>query len=264
MEITWIVQGNLTKPEVINQIKDAVLNEGYCFHKIDIVPFSTELPKIELGLTRKVIYGSTTFMINSYFSQAYRDGVFFDIEKFKMTHYVEKWGKHILNSDGELKTLGDLALIDQNLDEEFFIRPNHDTKSFSGRTSKLGDLREWSKKLCALELEDLNERTEIWLSSSKKIEKEWRAFIVDDNIRSVSKYLENGKLTESRNDTPSDLIDFLQQRIEEYRIEDIYVMDVAFTGKEYKIIECNCFNGTGFYDHDIKSIVRAVNSYLKN
>ncbi len=262
MSIAWIVQANLTKPAIIKQIKDAVLNEGHAFHEINIVPFSKELPALDLGNTRKVIYGSTTFMVNSYQSPAYRDGVFFDPEQFNMAHYVKKWGEHVLNADGALMTLGDLRSIEGDLDEVFFVRPNHDTKSFSGQTSTLGDLKVWSEKLCALELEDINERTEIWLASPKQISKEWRAFVVDDKIISISKYLENGELTESRADIPNGLIDFLQQTIGEYRIEDIYVIDVALAENTYKIIECNCFNGTGFYDHDISSIVSAVNAFL--
>ena len=82
MSIAWIVQANLTKPAIIKQIKDAVLNEGHSFHEINIVPFSKQLPALDPGNTTKVIYGSTTFMVNSYQSPAYRDGVFFDPERF--------------------------------------------------------------------------------------------------------------------------------------------------------------------------------------
>ncbi len=32
---------------------------------------------------------------------------------------------------------------------------------------------------------------------------------------------------------------------------------------EYKLIECNCFNGTGFYKHDVESIIQAVNQFIK-
>lgn len=39
-------------------------------------------------------------------------------------------------------------------------------------------------------------------------------------------------------------------------------MDIAKSNKEYKIIECNCFNGTGFYKHEIEKIVHAINELI--
>lgn len=44
---------------------------------------------------------------------------------------------------------------------------------------------------------------------------------------------------------------------------DIFVMDVALYEGGYRIVECNCFNDTGFYDHDILTIVKNVNQYLR-
>ena len=64
-------------------------------------------------------------------------------------------------------------------------------------------------------------------------------------------------------DIPIQMIKFTQARIKEYRLADIYVMDVAEISNGFKIIECNCFNGTGFYQHDIEKIVAAINVFIK-
>ena len=40
-------------------------------------------------------------------------------------------------------------------------------------------------------------------------------------------------------------------------------MDIAQIEDEFKLIECNCFNGTGFYMHDIEGVVRAVNDFVQ-
>ena len=59
------------------------------------------------------------------------------------------------------------------------------------------------------------------------------------------------------------MIEFAQERIAEYRIEDVYVMDIAETENEYKLIECNCFNGTGFYKHNVEKIIQSVNNFVR-
>ncbi len=38
----------------------------------------------------------------------------------------------------------------------------------------------------------------------------------------------------------------------------MFVMDVARVQRAWKIVECNCFNGSRFYDADVSAIVHAV------
>jgi hypothetical protein len=37
-------------------------------------------------------------------------------------------------------------------------------------------------------------------------------------------------------------------------------MDVARVEQTWKIVECNCFNGSRFYEADVPAIVRAVST----
>ena len=101
-------------------------------------------------------------------------------------------------------------------------------------------MTKWSEKICNLGLPDFNSETEVWISEPKEIKKEWRLFIVDDEIVSTSRYMKNGELDKSAIDIPSEMIDFAQARIEEYRLDDIYVMDIAEVEEGFKLIECNC------------------------
>jgi len=47
-------------------------------------------------------------------------------------------------------------------------------------------------------------------------------------------------------------------------LEEVYVMDIALMEEGYKLIECNCFNGTGFYDHDIEKIIESINEFVRS
>ncbi len=59
------------------------------------------------------------------------------------------------------------------------------------------------------------------------------------------------------------MINFTPQCIDQYTPHTIFVMDIAETNEGFKIIECNCFNGTGFYGHDIKAIIQSITNHLK-
>ena len=86
---------------------------------------------------------------------------------------------------------------------------------------------------------------------------------MDNQIVSASRYMLKGELNESENDIPGAMIKFAEERILEYRIEDVYVMDIAEVEDEFKLIECNCFNGTGFYKHNVEKIIQSVNNFIK-
>ena len=261
--INWILQRNLTKPDILKKIQDALSEEDETFETIEVIPFSNQLPPPKNTNSFNIIYGSTTFMINAFNDANYQQGVFYHPDKFQMSNYVRHWGTHILNHDGKLITLGKLHEVESDLDKKWFIRPNHDGKEFSGRVNTFEELVNWSKKIIDLHLPDLNETTEIWIAEPQLIEKEWRIFIVDDNIISSSRYMLHGELNESDSDIPNEMIDYVEKRIKEYHLDEVYVMDIAEVNQQFKIIECNCFNGTGFYKHNIEKVIQAVNDSVR-
>lgn len=261
--IIWILQKNLTKPVILERIKSVLNGEDEIWEEVEIIPFSNEIPKIKNREGFKIIYGSTTFMLNAFLHDELRDGVFFEPEKFQMKNYVNKWKDKVLNSQGLLCKFGEISNLKSEQDKNWFIRPNNDKKEFSGKVETFKVLIDWSNKVCQLELPDLNKNTEVWISEPKEIIKEWRLFIVDNQIVSVTRYMYNGELDISENDIPTEMIIFAKESIQEYRLNDVYVMDIAEIEDAYKIIECNCFNGTGFYNHNIELIIQEINKFVK-
>lgn len=261
--INWILQKNLTKPEILQRIKSVLNGKDEIWEEVEVIPFSNEIPEIENKDSFKIIYGSTTFMLNAFENEELKEGVFFEPIKFQMTNYVDKWKNKVLNFDGQLMKFGELENLKSEQGKLWFIRPNNDGKEFSGKVEPFKELVKWSNKVCQLELPELNKETEIWISEPKVIKKEWRLFIVDNEIVSASRYMNKGQLDESENDTPKEMIEFAQKRIDEYRLEDVYVMDIAEIENEFKLIECNCFNGTGFYKHDVEKIIQSINNFVK-
>ena len=261
--INWILQKNLTKPEILGYIKAALNEKDETWEEVEIIPFSKELPLIKNKAVINIPYGSTTFMLNACQNEDYKKGVFYNPATFTMSNYVEKWKDHVLNSGGQLILFGNIEKIKSAAKKKWFIRPNDDGKEFSGKVDTYDNLIKWSEKITQLDLPDFNKNTEVWMSEPKTIEKEWRLFIVDDEIISTSRYMLNGALDESDIDIPDEMLYFAKQRIKEYHLDDVYVMDIAEVENGFKIIECNCFNGTGFYKNDIGGIVRAVNRFVR-
>ena len=64
--INWIIQENLTKPEIVEQLKSAIIQDNATFETVVIKPFSTEIPVIKNQSAFPIVYGSTTFMLNAY------------------------------------------------------------------------------------------------------------------------------------------------------------------------------------------------------
>ena len=261
--INWILQKNLTKSTDLDRIKSALNRKDEMWEEVEIIPFSDKIPVSKNEGSFKIIYGSTTFMLNAFKDDELKKGVFYEPATFQMKNYVDKWKDNILNSKGQLLKFGKLSELKNSENKNWFIRPNHDGKEFSGRVASFQELANWSKKICDLDLPDFNKETEIWISKPKEIKKEWRLFIVDDEIVSTSRYMKNRELDVSATDIPTEMMNFAKARIEEYRLDDVYVMDIAQVAEGFKLIECNCFNGTGFYKHDIEGIVRAVNDFVR-
>lgn len=262
--INWILQGNLVKPDLLHQLRAALDQERISYEEIKIVPFADTLPPIRKSGARRVFYGSTALMLNAYRDARYRAGVFYDPATFNIASYLQHWGERMLNHDSRVTTFPAFATRLHDEDSEWFLRPNEYNRAFSGRVMRFSDIQKLAAELGVSDNPHLGPDTQIVVSSPKSIACEWRHFIVQGKIISSSRYARYGEPALSSRDVPADLLRFVEECCEAYTPHDVFVMDTALCNGRYAIIECNCFNGAGFYEHDITAVVRAVNQYLKN
>ena len=248
---------------MLQHLKNALTAEDESWEEVEIIPFSTILPPLKNPTAFNLIYGSTTFMLNAYQHPDYQTGVFYEPSLFQMQNYVNQWKHHVLNHQGKLLKFGEINRVKSSPSQKWFVRPNHDSKEFGGRLLTYEELQEWSKRIIPLQISHLHKDTEIWMAKPQVIDKEWRLFVVEDKVISACRYQEKGALNINRLDVPKDLLNFVNARIQEYHLYPVYVLDVAQVQGHYKIIECNCFNGTGFYDHNIERIVSAINGFIR-
>ncbi len=261
--IHWILQSNLIRENTLNTIKNILINDNVSFEEVKIVPFSDELPEIKKISDVNVFYGSTTLILNAYKKYGLTEGIFYHHQNFSMKTYLQKWKSKMLNHDSKILTFKEIINFNYPNESKWFIRPIEDDKSFSGKIFSIQEICNFEKELKNSNNPYLTEETLVTMSSPKSIDKEWRLFIVDKKVISSCRYTMNGELNVNDLDLPKEMIEFAENCCKEFTPARVFVMDVALFENEYKIVECNCFNDSGFYKHNVEKIIKKVNELLK-
>jgi hypothetical protein len=265
-QVRWIIQNNLISENDFTRMTDVCKELEIESQGILVIPFSPDIPEFIQDDKINVYYGSTTLMYNIYHKMNRPVGLFFDEEKFSMENYNNVWGDHMLNGpkDARITTFKEFSLENHPEDQDFFVRPDADDKSFSGDVRTFAEIKHLIEGSTKFENVILNENTKILVSTPYNIVKEWRNYIVGGKVVTSSMYRKNFKLHKDGNDIPEDMIKFVEDRCKEYMPHEIFVMDIALCGGEYYIIECGCLNSVGLYHCDIKKLISSVTNYLIN
>jgi hypothetical protein len=261
-QINWILQKNLIDDYTLQELKRAILQDNAEYQEVYIVLFSEELPFVLDDEKKNVLYGTTSLVMNASKNKDFTDTIFYNDERFRMKVYLDEWKNKMLNYDGHIIEIESFINSNYQGEDELFIRPNDDTKAFTGLVITFSEFREMAKNALGgtpyFQGESL-----ILVCKPKKIEKEWRNFIVDGKVVSSSRYCVNRQRSTSCEDVPHEMLKFAEECCKIYTPHDVFVMDVALYDGQYYIVECNCFNDTGFYDHDISEIVKSINEYMR-
>src|SRR5208337_4141978 len=144
----WIIQENLYNEEGLKELAYTLkrLDIPHSFHKI--IPFVGELlPDIDPSGS-VIVIGS--YSINSIAKKRGWKPGFIDIIEQDFEKQREHWGKHILNYDARVRCFGDIF----DLEDEFFIRPTTDSKTFSGTLMLKEEFFEWRHHILNLKEDD--------------------------------------------------------------------------------------------------------------
>lgn len=151
--------------------------------------------------------------------------------------------KNFVNHDAKLINSKDMIWSE----EEYFIRPANDDKSFNGGIYNANTF---------------DYEGDIVVANLKHISKEHRFFIIDGQIVTGSLYKINGSLSTSPV-IDEGAMNFAKEMIEKFDYPG-FVIDVATVDNECKIMELNCLNAAGFYDISLYKLVNAVMDYYEN
>lgn len=242
-------------------IREAVQDLPHQF--VGLIPFSREIQSVEpiVGIDH-IPYGSTSF-VEATMALGWK-GLSFDVEKFNYKTAADN-RNDMLNGEEWILSAKEsvdlLRLLDTT--EEIFMRPAHDLKHFSGSVFSVFEAEGFlndAMKCTSSGSYKINEDLLIVMAKPKKILVEWRWFIVGGRVIDGSTYRRNGRLIKIHQD---DVSCFEAQKLaNKWLPNECCVMDTCLLdGGDMKIVEFNCINGSGFYDHDVKKIMTAWSAY---
>jgi len=262
-KIQWVIQKNLTNQNDLQALIRSCEEIGVDFVEVEIMPFIDQLPALNHS-KYSIFYGSTTLGELVKNDEKLKAGFFFNETAFSIENYIKKWGEHMLNFGASITTIRQLVDEDYDSNKLLFVRPDNDSKSFSGEVIKFSEVKDWYNKLISSDSRILTIDTKIIVSEPYNLRHEWRLWIVNKKVIASSKYREEFRL-KKESGCPELVVKFAEDRCLEYTPHNIFVMDVCQTGNAFYIVECGCMNSAGFYASDIGAIVRNVTEYfLKN
>ena len=277
-----VIQKNLFNEFGFRYLIEALELNKYEYTIVNVIPFSHELtPDIEISSQEKVMVWGSLTLDGIAKERGWKPGSFQN-ENFDMRILHKIYGDKYLNSDAVF-----CAFAEMNFDAPMFCRPVHDTKTFSGSVIYPDDLKEWKERIIHLSntgYSSLRPNTPVMYASSKKVDFEARFFIVDGKVITGSTYRNFGEVmyqrVEYNNPMFHPMLQFAEQMVAYWSpirgpVQELgihsshkgphdsgFVLDIASINGEYKVIEINCLNSSGFYLCDMNAVVRALENSI--
>lgn len=186
--------------------------------------------------------------------------IFHDEKFFNISNYENMWKENFLNHGFRAVPFEKLHEISRG---QYFIRPVHDNKCFDGKIYMIPEDIPRIEKLCSKDRCKYRDQPCLCLAQVRNIELEWRAVIINSQIITACQYAEKSGTLINKENIPDSLMEFCKKQIQNISAPIAWVIDIAYAEKEYKILECNIFNASNFYDCDRKAIVEALENYSR-
>jgi hypothetical protein len=279
--VTWVLESNVFAEVCFDEMIAHFQANAIPHHVVRVIPFVHEIdgkvPEIEGPC---VVYGSIGVQKLAH-KHGWTPGVFGDAEVFSESKAARNLGELYLNwgqGHSTMKKLGDpevltawsrlLVPLGQPPLEEFFIKPNTDTKEFAGTVMRLDEFQAWHKRMIDIGyLEDADFK--VVLSRPKELGCEWRVVVVDGQIIESSLYRQFRTVKQERHIIP-EVEAVVREAHRLYNPAPAYVIDVAqvrsrkdFDDYDYRVIEYNTLNSAGLYACRPGPIVDAINAMLE-
>lgn len=261
--INWLVQTNLIKEELSQDIQAASKRYGHGYTGVKIIPFSDSIefgfpPGFVVPQGKIIPYGSTSLIKMFAKSNLDKSGFFFNEQNLRTSKWIKELGNKMLNYDAEVMSLAEAMKMEEN--KIFFMKPDNDLKDFSGCTVNSGGIKKFYNEVSAGGF-TFDTSIPVVLCSPKNTGWEWRLFMIKDRIVASSSY----KLKEMLNQTkavPKEVEYFATNAAQTWRPDDVYVMDICESDDGLKVVEFNCFNASGFYKCDVDAVVKEVSRHV--
>ena len=259
--VTWIIEKNVFSEVCFDKMVEHCKENDIPYHIVSVIPFIHEIEGNVPDVQGKcVVYGSIGTQKLAV-DHGWSPGVWTN-DQFNEKVILNKLGHLSLNYSSDFVLLSEVpAWLGGNDVDEFFIKPNTDTKEFAGEVISKDKFMDWYQNMMDigyLETDDF----EIMLSNPRKLGMEWRLVIVDGKVCECSIYKQYQIVKAERQMNP-EVIEFAEKCAKIHNPTDVFVLDVVQTEDGLKVIEYNTFNSAGLYACDVTNIIDTINNFVE-
>ena len=166
-------------------------------------------------------------------------------------------------ADALFLTLQDVPEQLPNDEKNWFVRPVDDSKEVPGTVKSTSEIIEMANKVSALEEHEipkgsLRHDTKMMFAKPVRILKEWRLWVVKDEVVTFSLCKEGSRVV-YRPEIDEDALEFANRLVNSNPdYAPAYVIDICRTVDGLKMLETNCINAAGFYEADLMKLVSSI------
>lgn len=243
-------------------IQDTKLNDNVILERFnslkklnfDIKPISINNNIISYyhDLTKPAFLALGSNKLVTCLNKEYPEYCVYDDEYFKYSNYCNYFD--CLNKDFILYKIKDI--LELSFSKDVFIRPNKSNKLFNGFILKKNEkFKNIIKNNNVLFIEE-----EVLISSIKNILSEYRFFIVDEKIITGRQYIKDKKIHIDYVD--KNTYSYVNECIKNFTYLKMFVLDIAKVNSSYFVLELNCINSSGSYNHNLEKLYQSINIFL--
>lgn len=252
----YVIQENLFREYHFNTLMDVMKRYKLEFETVRYTPFVKQVHVENPNNYKNVwFFGS----VNAAMVLTHTDwypGILYN-EKHDFEYYFDEYKSNLLNYGAAVKPV---ERIDRRPHWEYFIRPTRDTKIFE---SKVYRVDEWNQYIEELEksgeLENVRKDTKMLYTSPKPdIQQEIRCWIVDGEPVTMSQYKIGKRVNMLNMDHNEEAYIFSKKMAKIFSPSRAFVLDICLYNDDYKIVEINCINMSGFYDANMSKLIQSL------
>lgn len=260
----WLIQRGFDSDRQYLKLISILERMGIPHSFCTVIPFAesdegirleSELPSTENIFT----YGSYSLSKHAV-RRGYFPGAFIS-KNSDISNLLKYYGNHLLNSDCYVAEIKNPVWPHW---EKLFIKPNSDTKAFTAEVVTQDEFIKFREGILNADpkvFATVTPETEYVASAPKSIEAEFRFFVVDGKVITYSQYVSGGRFF-AHPHVDEYIVKFAQDMVDIYQPDRAFVIDIAITEGELKIIEVNSINSAGLYLIDVQKFVNAIEDML--
>lgn len=269
--IKWLVQDTARMYSVIENEFTPLKELGYDIIPFGVIPFTSTITGIDdldpndfyiiRGGTKivQMLDSGTPDNLSEELTAKLRLGISYNQRNFDQAYYSQ-FDLPLLNSTPEILNLSDSKDLYASFSVPKFVKPSSDLKAFTAGIMEPGEVLKYFIENHYHRSGYVDETALV--HDVVEIDAEYRFICLNGEVISGSQYRRNNSTIYS-SEIPQIVLDTADVYSKLYEPSEIYTMDLAETPNGIKIVEYNCWNGSGLYHMDTKKLFSTIQEYYK-